>query len=281
MSLPDEMYQSVINVRNLICKFAGDKNSEIWKIINNMTLCDLNRALYRCDQEEKDEGHGFDTYNIPNFGKMVYAGFQGFVSLLSKIRPKNDLGHPMCGNLRDGNWMIDFIWQRLKLDKGTRPLGQWFEENTKSLKTIPRYLVPCYFDVIVTKIYMLLLEQSYSLMSDFVKHGSTFVKGLALGSVQMAAYIKSSELPDLSPNLAEPKPTVRNGVRVCASLSAGLPHFSVGYMRNWGRDTFIALRGLFLLTGRYQDARYHILGYAACLRHGLIPNLLDGGRKSR
>lgn len=104
------------------------------------------------------------------------------MSLLANIRPSNDLGHPFCGNLRDGNWMIgkcfiyvcprgkasscvDYIWKRLKVDEGTKDLGQWIEENTKYLCNLPRYLIPCYFDVIVTSIYMKLLDQSYSLMS--------------------------------------------------------------------------------------------------------------------
>lgn len=90
------------------------------------------------------------------------------------------------------------------------------------------------------------------------------------------AVSQSADLPKLSPNTSSPKPPER-----CSTLSAGLPHFSTGYMRCWGRDTFIALRGLLLLTGRYDEARYIILSFGSCLRHGLIPNLLDNGTKPR
>ncbi|XP_050313135.1 glycogen debranching enzyme isoform X2 [Anthonomus grandis grandis] len=284
VSLHKEAQESVSKLRTLINTISVKKDRELSQIISKMNLCDLNRALYRCDQEERDDG--LDVYNIPNFGPVVYCGLQGFNSILANIRSNNDLGHPFCGNLRDGNWMIDYIWKRLKVDQGTKELGQWIEENTKPFRGIPRYLIPCYFDLVFDAIHTHLLRQSWDLMSDFSKNGSAFVRQLSLGSLQFGGYVKSANLPTLSPNLAPPKPRTRKNdkgesVQACVTLSAGLPHFSVGYMRNWGRDTFIAMRGLFLLTGRFEEAREHILGYAACLRHGLIPNLLDGGRNSR
>ncbi|XP_065155607.1 glycogen debranching enzyme isoform X2 [Atheta coriaria] len=280
VSLKKSAQSSVKILRNLI----ESPQVELKSIINDLSLNDLNRALYRCSQEEYDDGFNIGCYNVPGHGELVYAGLQGVMSLLATIRPNNDLGHPLCDNLRKGDWLLEYIHRRLQLHKTTKLLGDWIEDNTQELKKIPRYLIPAYFDAIITKIYVELIEASAQKMGDFVKHGSVFVRALALGSVQFGAFVKSARLPTLSPKLKDPPPNIviiGDEIEITSSLSAGLPHFATGYMRNWGRDTFIALRGLYILTGRYQDARYMILAYAACLRHGLIPNLLDGGKNSR
>lgn len=99
---------------------------------------------------------------------------------------------------------------------------------------------------------------------------------LALASFALCGRLKGSPVPE--PIM--PTPTSTHAPLVL-SLSAGLPHFSSTYMRNWGRDTFISLRGLLMLTNRFVDAKNLILSYAGCLRHGLIPNLLGEGKFAR
>lgn len=130
----------------------------------SMTLADMNVALYRCHQEEVEDGRP-GSYEIPNFGPFNYCGLQGVMSLLSHIRPSNDLGHPLCGNLRDGDWLASYVSGRLQRHEGTAELGRWLEAAFNPVGRLPRYLVPCYFDAIVTGTYLALLERSWSLMS--------------------------------------------------------------------------------------------------------------------
>lgn len=137
---------------------------ELERAVNSMTLPDLNIALYRCHQEEVEDGRP-GVYVIPNFGPLIYCGFQGVMSLLIDIRPNNDLGHPLCANLREGDWLAGYLSGRLQQHDGTAALGRWLEAALGSLRDLPRYLVPCYFDAVVSGTYLVLLNRSWSIMS--------------------------------------------------------------------------------------------------------------------
>jgi predicted glycogen debranching enzyme len=51
------------------------------------------------------------------------------------------------------------------------------------------------------------------------------------------------------------------------TIIAGYPWFT-----DWGRDTFIALRGLCLTTGRLRDARDILVEWAGAVSEGMLPN---------
>lgn len=246
-------------------------------IMSRLTLADMNMLLYRCDAEEREDGGG--CYDIPSWLSLHYGGLQGLMSVLAEIRPKNELGHSLCDNLRGGDWMMDFISNRLLAKGGAvGEVGHWFQAMFSYLKHMPRYLVPCYFDAIIQGAYTTALEAVFKQMSSFIQNGSSLVKQLALGSVQMYGVGHCLMLPTISPHLKDvphclSEITCQDN-QCCVSLAAGLPHFCVGVFRSWGRDTFIALRGLMLLTGRHLEARNIILAFAGTLRYGLIPNLL-------
>jgi predicted glycogen debranching enzyme len=58
---------------------------------------------------------------------------------------------------------------------------------------------------------------------------------------------------------------VRRGTGM--TVVAGYPWFT-----DWGRDTFIALRGLCIATGRLDDARQILLEWAGTVSRGMLPN---------
>jgi predicted glycogen debranching enzyme len=51
------------------------------------------------------------------------------------------------------------------------------------------------------------------------------------------------------------------------TIVAGYPWFT-----DWGRDTFIAVRGLCMATGRLDEAREILLGWADAVSEGMLPN---------
>lgn len=236
---------------------------DLVQAVSRLTLTDMNHILFRCKEEDDN-----NIYDVPGFGPLVYCGFQGFISVLDKVASNNDLGHPLCANLRNGFWIFDYICGRLKRKEFENcPLyqfGDFLERYFQPIRNLPSYLVPSYFEFSLRKIYNAVLNRTWSMMPGDIKNGSTFCKSLALASIQYAGVVKSSPLPTLSPNLLAPLLKTKIGPDgknrpECISLAAGLPHFASGYMRNWGRDTFISLRGLLLLTGRYDEAKYNII----------------------
>ena len=60
------------------------------------------------------------------------------------------------------------------------------------------------------------------------------------------------------------------GVPAGKTIIAGYPWFA-----DWGRDTFIALRGLCLATGRRDDARAILRRWAGAVSRGMLPNRFD------
>ncbi|KAL8586750.1 hypothetical protein ACOMHN_061263 [Nucella lapillus] len=280
-------YANMIRSYTGLARYNGTwEGSTFRTITSQLSTSDLNRVLYRVGVEEESDGFGVSSYDIPNYGPLCYCGLRGVMSVLGEVRPTNNTGHPLCENLRQGPWLMDYIVARLRMTASTKPLGDWLEGLFDQVKEIPRFMVPCFFDNIISSTYIVLREQALHKLSPFVRDGSTFVQALALSYTQFLGYVRTARLPPLSPHLC-PAPRSETFLitgekeQAPVSLASGLPYFAADKWRCWGRGTFIALRGMLLITGRFSDARCLILAYAGTLRHGLIPNLLEEGKEAR
>ena len=224
---------------------------------SKLDLNDLNFLLYRCDAEEKDSSAGQDgVYTVPGHGPLVYAGLQGWWSVLKWVIKDNNLGHPICNHLRDGHWALDYIVTRLEkiAKREARPNllqpAAWLSQRFDAIRKLPSFLLPRYFALVIQTAYNASWDRAISLFGPSIQHSQTFLQALAMTSIQMSGTTKSASLI--------PSKTV-------PSLSAGLPHFSTSWARCWGRDIFIALRGLYLATGRYGDAESTSRRLRVCL----------------
>ena len=240
---------------------------------SQLSLVDLNFVLYQCEQEERDSSGGKDgVYVVPNHGPLVYAGLQGWWSILRDVIRNNDLGHPLCNHLRDGQWALDYTAGRLKKrakredSSALLQSSSWLAERFSAIRKAPNFLLPRLFAIVIRTAYTAAWNRGLDLMSDDIRKGQPFLQSLAMVSIQQTGFVRSASL--------YPSKQV-------SCIAAGLPHFSTDWVRCWGRDVFLSTRGLFLATGRFAEAREHIIAFASVLKHGMVPNLLSSGKSPR
>mmetsp|Transcript_36750 Transcript_36750/g.105083 ORF Transcript_36750/g.105083 Transcript_36750/m.105083 type:complete len:1625 (+) Transcript_36750:66-4940(+) len=245
--------------------------------LKELSLAELNYLLFSCEAEELDRSDGQrGAYNVDGHGPFMYCGLMGVCAALDECRRSmtDVLGSPVLGNVRDGDWLLDYLTARLDDMPALAGVRDWMIQAKVLVSSFPRHLVPFCFDLVVTGLCSAACRVLLGGSGGFVATADgPLVRDLALATAQFWAATKSAPL-HWDRAKAE-------GWRRLPSLSAGLPHFSSGFMRNWGRDTFIALRGCLLVTQRFAEARETLLVYASVARHGLIPNLLDAANNPR
>ena len=190
-----------------IARLSDLDTVSLTEAVSGLSLLDVQSVLFQC------AGEGGGCYNIPGYGDLNYCGLAGLVPVLAKLRRDNDLGHPLASNLRDGDWLLDFLLSRLASLPAAARLHSWLASVFTSLKCLPRYLIPRYFDTCVMHVYQAVLTHSFSLMSPFIREGSEFIRRLSLGSIIHTACSPSAPLPPLSSELSPPptSPTLAAG----------------------------------------------------------------------
>eukprot|EP01054_Gregarina_sp_Poly1_P007494 Gregarina_sp_Poly_1__7493@NODE_417_length_8703_cov_212_060908_g339_i0_p1_GENE_NODE_417_length_8703_cov_212_060908_g339_i0NODE_417_length_8703_cov_212_060908_g339_i0_p1_ORF_typecomplete_len1037_score117_96GDE_C/PF06202_14/3_6e84hGDE_central/PF14702_6/8_4e45AMPK1_CBM/PF16561_5/8_9e16AMPK1_CBM/PF16561_5/1_5e04Glyco_hydro_100/PF12899_7/1e04Glyco_hydro_100/PF12899_7/0_00056_NODE_417_length_8703_cov_212_060908_g339_i021485258 len=244
--------------------------------VSALSLQDINYLLWSCEAEEKDRSNGArGIYAFPGLEtNPVYAGFAGAISALDFVHrtPVTDHStHPVYTNIRDGPWLVDYHGTRvaeMPQSESSRRFKALLHPVFESLRSVKQPLWrPPAVDFAFCHIYRCLIESILDrLPSALALTQDPLVWRLAVAATQVLGRVHSSSLYSNRPT---------------ATLAAGLPFFTTEYMREWGRDSFLALPGILCATGRWEEAREEILAYATLLRHSMIPNLMDSGNNPR
>eukprot|EP01017_Pseudomicrothorax_dubius_P022918 TRINITY_DN2467_c0_g4_i2.p1 TRINITY_DN2467_c0_g4~~TRINITY_DN2467_c0_g4_i2.p1 ORF type:complete len:791 (+),score=167.00 TRINITY_DN2467_c0_g4_i2:1-2373(+) len=234
-------------------------------IISKFSPAETSYVLFSSENEEKAQGGGL--YRIPNVPDLPFAGIEGIRSIIRYLRLYNDVGHPLCDNVRDGNWLIEYWNDRFRRHRKLKEFADEFSSIAEELKKMYRPHIPSYFCDLTNFFSQMIRSQIHARAKD---------ENMCI-EIPLYSYLVEACYQFLN-NL--PNPT-QKGEENLPTMAAGLPYFANGWTRSWGRETFIAFKGVYLISGLYQEGRKQILNYASVLRHGLIPNIFDQARNPR
>eukprot|EP00792_Barthelona_sp_PAP020_P002306 TRINITY_DN13774_c0_g1_i1.p1 TRINITY_DN13774_c0_g1~~TRINITY_DN13774_c0_g1_i1.p1 ORF type:complete len:1451 (+),score=388.30 TRINITY_DN13774_c0_g1_i1:36-4388(+) len=237
-----------------ILKITSSKRPKLPNLTLNLSTEVITKLLYGAKSE------GYEIYRFHDI-EPVYHGIAGWYLLLKDLITRGEMGGSVMDNLRQGPWAYDFVIGIVK-EANCKELLPVIE-GLKHAREVPAYLGPRNLWIVVKYCYNQLTKDFFKKLPDWINKSPT-ISAVSLMHMQLISSDKSmiagTDIP---------------------SMSAGLPHFASDWARCWGRDTYLALPGLCLATGKFATARQILLGGAAVEYRGLIPNLIDEGRNPR
>lgn len=215
-------------------------------LLAGASTADLNWLLYRCNQEELDASLGKrGAYEVPGYGPLVYCGLVGAAAVFDKARrllPREQLQQPISQNLMEGTWLLEYMIDRLT-EPALLPLQQQMQETLRLLQQLKGYpwIRPYITDRLISGVY----AQAGALVLSRLPGAASTATAAASAIDPLLLHLLTATLQFYGRVPSAPIVWGTNDPSLCA----GLPHFTTGFMRNWGRDTFIALNGNLIITG--------------------------------
>jgi predicted glycogen debranching enzyme len=164
---------------------------------------------------------------------------------------------PRVSCLSNGEWRLEPVWYRQFLYDGERDRG---------LDAVEDLIAPGWLEFDLAQGPAVMALGDPASLDDLDAADP-------VGGIEASAGRERMRRHDLGGPLeqAADQYLVRRGIG--RTVIAGYPWFT-----DWGRDTFIAMRGLCVATGRFAEARDILLEWSSAVSEGMLPNRFpDGG----
>lgn len=76
---------------------------------------------------------------------MVYAGIASLIYNIRILKEDQNLGSPLFNNIRQGNWLLDYIVGRFRDNEKTLFIAERIDDLFSKVKKLPNHAKPHYF----------------------------------------------------------------------------------------------------------------------------------------
>ena len=118
-----------------------------------LDLATLNYCMYKCNEEELDYTNGkrgvFRIDGVP----IMYAGIASLIHIIRFLKVSQNLGSPLFDNIRQGNWLMDYIVERFEDHPKTKFIADNLTIIFDMIKIMPNSEKPRYFSKVISNLW--------------------------------------------------------------------------------------------------------------------------------